>query len=188
MMSGMKQPYNSNSRRSGTQAIKQTIFMWVVRIVYWIETVFKGPIKSTELATMLDKEVRGVAAKSKWARVKRIAYKRELNAYVVALDNWESREREDPVVDYKIISTYLEEFIDFAGAQTFCPGAMINTELLLLYCLIRHVKPEIFIESGTKNGYSAVFIAEALFKNDTKGECMVCRCSTVMNEITQKRA
>ena len=88
-------------------------------------------------------------------------------AYALACDAAAMRDSDDPFLCSPIIGKYEREFTEFADRQIYQPGGMINTELLVLYCLIRHTKPELFIESGTMNGYSSVFIAEALRRNGT---------------------
>jgi len=122
---------------------------------------------------MIEKEVGSYGGQSSWHRLIKEAYKRELIAYITALDTWTMRETDDPFICCPIIGNYLEEFQAFAEGQTYQPGGLINTELLLLYSLIRHAKPDVFIESGTKNAYSSLFIAQALRQNDS-GSKLYC--------------
>ena len=150
--------------------IKAKLFKWLAGLFYRLSILTTGPITRKELAGIMESEMCALTPKSWWARIKREAYKREYSAYITALDSWACSETDDPFIGNKIIVDYLEEFTSFSLAQTYSPGGIINTELLLLYCLIRWTEPEVFIESGTKNGYSSVFIAEALSKNSVKGE------------------
>ncbi|MDH4029022.1 MAG: class I SAM-dependent methyltransferase [Nitrospirota bacterium] len=80
------------------------------------------------------------------------------------------RDVDDPFICGSIIDRYKDEFQEFAEKQQYQPGGIINTELVVLYSLIRHTKPDVFIESGTKYGYSSLFIAEALQRNNTNSE------------------
>jgi predicted O-methyltransferase YrrM len=46
-----------------------------------------------------------------------------------------------------------------------CPGVVHVTEAMYLYCMMRHLKPEIAIETGVCNGFSSAFLLYALHKN-----------------------
>ena len=65
---------------------------------------------------------------------------------------------------------YLKEFTDFLGTVIWSDRNPLNTEMFFLWSMIRTLKPELFIESGTFRGYSANFICEALERNDNDAE------------------
>jgi len=65
---------------------------------------------------------------------------------------------------------YLEEFKDFLSTVEYSPRNPLNTEMFFLWCMIRTLKPSLFIESGTFRGYSAAFICAALSRNDNGAE------------------
>lgn len=146
--------------------MKSGMFLFIAEFIYRLRTLFHGAINVNALEKMMEKEICSDGQKSFWHRLMKQAYKRELIAYATALDTWAMREIDDPFIHSPIIERYEKEFKEFAKEQTYQPGGMINTELLVLYCLIRHSKPEVFIESGTMNAYSSVFIAEALRQNN----------------------
>lgn len=60
---------------------------------------------------------------------------------------------------------YLEEFREYIATQEYTDRNPLNTEMYFLWSMIRTVKPELFIESGTFKGYSATIICEALKRN-----------------------
>lgn len=133
--------------------------------VYRLLTVIRGPISDRSLRRLLEREMYGFQGRNALNGLMREAFKRELIAYATAWDAWAMREVDDPFICSPIIERYEGEFRDFAETQVYQPGGMIHTELLVLYSLIRHCKPDVFIESGTMNAYSSVFIAEALRRN-----------------------
>lgn len=150
--------------------MKSKIFSIVSEIVYRLRTLFCGAMTANVLRKILENEIFNYNKKPLCHRLTRQAYKRELVAYTTALDMWVMREVDDPFICNPIIKQFEDEFQQFAEKQTYQSGGMINTELLVLYCLVRHSKPEVFIESGTKNAYSSVLIAEALKKNNSESK------------------
>jgi hypothetical protein len=141
------------------------------KFLYKFQTLISGPISSKQLSKLLAKKLEG--ANDIFFNIKWNAYQRELSHYLIAQDIYFMKEVYDPFISSPIITRYKDEFISFASKQDYQPGGIINTALIVLYSLIRHVKPDIFIESGTKFGYSSAFIAEALMKNGTKSK-MYC--------------
>lgn len=61
---------------------------------------------------------------------------------------------------------YLKEFKSYINEVEYTDRTPLNTEMFYMWCMIRTLKPEIFIESGTFKGYSASIICEALSRND----------------------
>ena len=142
-------------------------------ILFRLRTLIFGKVSSTELYSMLEKNL-SYSQLTRWESLKKRAYLSEFSHLISSWDAFIMREFDDPFIDSPIIEKYRQEFEEFACQQTYQPAGMINTELLLLYALIRHVKLRVFIESGTKNAYSAVFIAEALKKNNVKNARLYC--------------
>jgi hypothetical protein len=60
---------------------------------------------------------------------------------------------------------HLDEFRSFCAGVENSGRNPLNTEMFFLWSMIRTTRPELFIESGTFRGYSAVFICEALRRN-----------------------
>ena len=67
-------------------------------------------------------------------------------------------------------NNYLKEFREFSAGVELSGRNPLNTEMFFLWSLIRTSRPELFIESGTFRGYSAMFICEALHRNDNGAE------------------
>ena len=67
-------------------------------------------------------------------------------------------------------AAYLAEFSDFIRTVEFTDRNPLNTEMFFLWCMIRSLQPELFIESGTFRGYSASIICEALKRNNDGAE------------------
>ena len=67
-------------------------------------------------------------------------------------------------------NNYLKEFREFSVEVESSGRNPLNTEMFFLWSLIRTSRPELFIESGTFRGYSAMFICEALRRNDNGAE------------------
>ncbi len=149
-------------------------------LLYRLQTLINGPISSIRLRDLLHKKLQG--ANDFYFKLQWNVYRRELSHFVLAQDLYWMREFDAPFITSPIIERYKDEFISFADKQQYQPGGIINTELIVLYCLIRHTKPDIFIESGTKFGYSSVFIAEALYQNATNSK-LYCLSLFKENEL-----
>lgn len=65
---------------------------------------------------------------------------------------------------------YLQEFQAFSAGVENSGRNPLATEMFFLWSMIRSSRPELFIESGTFRGYSAVFICEALRLNNNGAE------------------
>lgn len=65
---------------------------------------------------------------------------------------------------------YLQEFEEFLPSVQYTERNPLNTEMFYLWCMIRSQKPELYIESGTYQGYSATFACEALSRNNNDAE------------------
>lgn len=65
---------------------------------------------------------------------------------------------------------YVDEFREFLTTVEYSDRNPLNTEMFFLWCMIRTVKPVVFVESGTFRGYSAHFICEALRRNANGAE------------------
>jgi hypothetical protein len=65
---------------------------------------------------------------------------------------------------------YLDEFQAFSAGVENSGRNPLTTEMFFLWSVIRSSRPELFIESGTFRGYSAVFICEALRRNANGAE------------------
>ena len=137
----------------------------IPEVLYRLRTLIRGAIGKEELNQMLNQEFGYSVSRSSWYHLKRRIWMRELSAYIIARDIWMMREMDDPFIDSPIILQYEDEFRKFAETQAYQPAGMVNTALLVIYSMIRHTRPKVIIESGTKHGYSSVFIAEALQKN-----------------------
>lgn len=146
---------------------------FLAEVIYRLRTLLCGAVRSEELERLLQQELFQYDQRSLWQQLTRHAYRRELVAYAHAMDAWLTREMDDALVRSGVVESYVDEFRHFAAQQTYQPGGMINTNLLLLYSLIRHAQPEVFIESGTMNLYSSVYIAEALRRN-SNGAQLYC--------------
>lgn len=72
--------------------------------------------------------------------------------------------------DFFDYEEYLEEFKAFLPSVEYSDRNPLNTEMFFIWCMIRTIKPELFIESGTFRGYSATFICEALSHNENGAE------------------
>ena len=126
-----------------------------------------------------------LSKKKLFHEIKIIAFKHDYLSYVIASDLHKLKRTSDIFLDSEILIKCYEEFQSFSKDETYQPGGMINTQLFLLYSLIRHVKPVLFIESGTKNGYSTKFIAEALKRNDNNARMI---CLSLFTEDELKKA
>lgn len=51
-------------------------------------------------------------------------------------------------------------------AKGYCPGSGVNVTHLLLYCLIRWLRPAVVIETGVAAGVSSYFFLKAISKNE----------------------
>jgi hypothetical protein len=60
---------------------------------------------------------------------------------------------------------HLDEFRAFLASVEWTDRNPLNTEMFFLWSMVRSLRPELFIESGTYMGYSATFICEALKRN-----------------------
>jgi hypothetical protein len=150
--------------------MKNIIFKIIAEIVYRLYILYNGALKSNTLNEIIN---RSESDTTTWRLIFDTAFRREINAYVIAYDAWEMRHSDDIFSNNPVFSQYEEEFHTFAKKQEYKNSGMTNTSLYILYSMIRHNKPQIFIESGTRNGYSSVFIAEALQKNNNEAK-MFC--------------
>lgn len=141
-------------------------------VIFRIKTLLNGRPDSEELRS-LTKQILLSKTSTRLDRIIEKAYLPDISHYITAMDAYLMREVEDPFIDHPLINQYRSEFEKFAAGQVYQPGGMVNSELVLLYSLVRHAKPEVFIESGTKFAYSSLFIAEALSRNDNSPE-MFC--------------
>lgn len=71
----------------------------------------------------------------------------------------------EPLEDQFVSKRYVAEFEGHLQAISFELAGIVNTAALLLYSLVRHYKPLVFVESGTGRGYSTQIIARALQRN-----------------------
>lgn len=108
---------------------------------------------------------------------------REISNLILAEDIYLNSKYDDPNIDSKIINKYIHEFESLICNIKYEPAGMINTSLVVLYSLIREIKPRIFIESGSKYGYSSNIIAEAIKKNNTKSKFY---CLSIFNNDEKK--
>lgn len=137
----------------------------VAEAIYRLIVLICGQIGAKSLERLVEQETAFYDKRGLLHSIMREAFRRELIAYTTALDAYAVREVDDPFICHPMIHLYESEFQGFSEEQLYQPGGMIHTELLVLYSLIRHCKPDVFIESGTMNAYSSVFIAEALRRN-----------------------
>ncbi|MBF0472440.1 MAG: hypothetical protein HQK93_01725 [Nitrospirae bacterium] len=144
----------------------------ISEIVYRARILFIGAVTKKPIDRLINK-IYDAEDYSFWDSILAYAYRRELNAYVLAADVNVLKQSDDVFINNPIIMQYEREFIELANKYTFKMKGMINSSLLILYCMIRHTKPEIFIESGLGNGYSSGYIAEALRMNNN-GAKMYC--------------
>lgn len=143
---------------------------------YRIRILVKGPVGQRELEDLLERDLsfrhRGWWDLAGWRHLfMKELYKREYVSFICAHDGWLTSRLDDPFTNNKDIvnKKYEAEFNEISARNTYLPGGMVPTELFLVYCMTRALKPEVFIESGVKYGYSTIFIAEAIKKNREEG-------------------
>ena len=64
------------------------------------------------------------------------------------------------------VISYSDEFRAILAKLQYEKAGILNTEALLLWALIRYIKPTVYFESGTGRGYSTRMASEALFQNE----------------------
>ncbi|MBI4342273.1 MAG: class I SAM-dependent methyltransferase [Candidatus Omnitrophica bacterium] len=71
-----------------------------------------------------------------------------------------------PPIEPRFVTPAIQgEFEQLIATMRYEPHGIVNTAGLLLYAMVRHYRPRLFVESGTGRGYSTQFIAEALRAN-----------------------